>query len=338
MRYFTPHVTDSAIVRQVIEVRDEIITRIEREAGVPGLAELLADRLGPSDLQSLLLEVYRLRAERRRPPEVLSDYDADRFVRPSGSSPRRLLEWERVAFSRLPPDFKPVELSPVCPLGASAVVASVSQDWSVATARNTEVVSDSTNALALEGARRRRGLLRSDSRSRQPVHLAASHRLLRAQRYRDPDLTPHFRIFALCSAGRDTGNFRFEIEALTIHIRFYLNALRAYLGASLALRLSVSDFGGIPTFPELAEQLFAPIRVEFENVECAVDRERTSGRGYYAGPCFHIHATEPSGRELELVDGGVVDWTQGLLSNAKERLIVSGIGSERVCDLSGNDA
>ncbi|MFN8418836.1 MAG: hypothetical protein U0528_06290 [Anaerolineae bacterium] len=30
-------------------------------------------------------------------------------------------------------------------------------------------------------------------------------------------------------------------------------------------------------------------------------------------------------------DGGAVDWTQKLLSNAKERCVIGGIGSERVC-------
>jgi hypothetical protein len=39
---------------------------------------------------------------------------------------------------------------------------------------------------------------------------------------------------------------------------------------------------------------------------------------------------------LELVDGGSVNWTQKLLSNAKERLVISGIGSERLCAEFGN--
>jgi hypothetical protein len=46
---------------------------------------------------------------------------------------------------------------------------------------------------------------------------------------------------------------------------------------------------------------------------------------------FHVHATHPSGERIELVDGGVVDWTQRLLGNAKERLITSGLGSQRLC-------
>jgi|GEM_PF-4488011 len=31
-----------------------------------------------------------------------------------------------------------------------------------------------------------------------------------------------------------------------------------------------------------------------------------------------------------LVDGGFTDWTQKLLSNRKERLLISGLGSERL--------
>jgi hypothetical protein len=52
---------------------------------------------------------------------------------------------------------------------------------------------------------------------------------------------------------------------------------------------------------------------------------------------FHIHAAAASGRRLELVDGGCVRWTQALLSNAKERLVISGMGSERLCTGFGSD-
>jgi hypothetical protein len=185
--------------------------------------------------------------------------------------------------------------------------------------------------LALECALRRRGLLRANPKSTEPVHLAASHRLLRAQRYENPNLVSHFGSFALCSAGRDQGNLRFELYALGLHMRFYLRALRAFLGASVPLHLSTTDFNPKARYALLDAQLLAPIRAELEAVDCAIDELRTGGRGYYRDFCFHIHATAPSGRRLELVDGGVVDWTQRLLSNAKERLIISGIGSERLC-------
>jgi hypothetical protein len=312
---------------------NKIVERIEREAGLPGLAQILAERLTPTDLQSLLLEIYRLRSGRQKPGAVLSHYAADRFVRPAPVSPRRLLAWEQVAFSQLPAEVQPLALSPVCPLGTNSVVAIVDQNWAVATARNTEVVSDSTNVLALECALRRRALLRADPRSVDPVHLAASHRLLRAQAYKDPRLGAHFSTFTLCSAGRDQGHSRFEVSALDLHVRFYLRALRAFLGSTVPLHLSMTDFRPDPRNALLETQLLAPIRSEFETVDCAIDDRRTSGRGYYLDLCFHIHATDPSGQRQDLVDGGAVDWTGRLLSSAKERLIISGIGSERLCSV-----
>lgn len=114
-------------------------------------------------------------------------------------------------------------------------------------------------------------------------------------------------------------------------MRFYLQSLRAFLGAGIPLHLSVTDLSSKARYALLEAQLLAPIRAEFEAVDCVMDELRTSGRGYYRDLCFHIHASHPSGQRLELVDGGAVDWTQRLLSNAKERLIISGIGSERLC-------
>ena len=315
---------------------DKIVERIERQAGVPGLASILADRLSATDLQSILLEVYRIRSSRMQPSAVLADYESNRFVRPSAVSPTCLLRWEQIAFSHLPQEFQPVALSPVCPLGTNSVVAPVDQNWAVATARNTEVVSDSTNVLALECAVRRRELLLTDRKSSKPVHLATSHRLLRAQHYDDPALVAHFSAFALCSAGRDQGNLTFELSALRLHILFYLWSLRAFLGPGVPLYLSVADFNP-STRVELVEALLAAIRAESEDVDCVLDEHRTSGRGYYVDLCFHIHAAASSGRRLELVDGGCVNWTQALLSNAKERLVISGIGSERLCTEFGSD-
>jgi hypothetical protein len=309
---------------------NKIVERIEREAGVPGLASILAQRLAPTDLQSLLLEVYRLRSSGRRPADLLSSYESDRFVRPSSVPPSRLLSWEQIAFSQLPPEFQPVALSPVCPLGTNSVVATVDQNWAVATARNTEVVSDSTNVLALECALRRRRLVRA-GRPAEPVHLAASHRLLRAQRYQDPAALSHFGCFALCSAGRDPGSSRFELSSLGLHMRVYLKSLRTFLGPGVPLYLSATDLSSPSRNALLETQLLAPHRSEFEAVDCSVDPLRTGGRGYYLELCFHIHAAHPAERRLELVDGGVVDWTQRLLSDAKERLVISGIGSERLC-------
>jgi hypothetical protein len=308
-----------------------IIERIERALGVPGLAARLVEQLEPSDLQSLLLDVQRRSALARSAPGILAQYAESRFVRAAAVPPRQLAEWDRVAFASLPPGFEALELSPVCPLGTSSVVAGVSQNWSVATVRNTEVVSDSTNVLALEAALRRRALLAGAPRSSEPVHLAASQRLLRAQNYRSADLVPHFRLFALCSAGRDLGASRFEAEALAAHIGFHLSAARAFLGPSLRLRVSLTALGRGGEPVASVRQAIEDAAADRENVEVVLDPDREAGRGYYSGLCFYILAD--SGAGVQLADGGVVDWTQRYLSNAKERLVISGIGSERLCQL-----
>jgi hypothetical protein len=316
---------------------NKIVERIEREAGVPGLASILAERLTPTDLQSLLLEVCRLRVSRRKPSALLAGYQTNRFVRPSAVAPTCLLRWEQIAFAQLPQEFQPLALSPVCPLGTSSVVAPVAQNWAVATVRNTEVVADSTNVLALECALRRRELLRANPKSTESVHLAASHRLLRGQRYEGPGRVSHFSAFALCSAGRDQGSLQFELSTLALHIRFYLRAIRTFLGSGVPLHLSATDFSPEAREELLETQLLSPICSEFGAVDCQIDGQRTSGRGYYLDLCFHIHATALSGRRLELVDGGSVNWTQQLLSDAKERLVISGLGTERLCTEFASD-
>src|SRR3989454_1634915 len=314
--------------------RSRIIERIERDAGVPNLTEVLVDRLPPTDLQSLLLEVYGRRAKKREPKLLLEDHISNRFTRPSISSPSCLLEWDRIAFSLLPKVFQPIELSPVCPLGTVSVLSPISQDWTVSTIRNTEVVADSTNVLAIECAVRRREQRSFSSSKAAAIHLAASHRLLRGQKFGvGPGTRQHFRVFTLCSAGRDPGNLRFETETVGLHIGFYLLALKKFLGTKTTLRVAISDFGSKAARPTVLSGIVEKLQSAHKKVRIGIDQDRKQGRGYYGELCFKIFATSSKGREQELVDGGDVNWTQKLLNNAKERLIISGCGSERVCEL-----
>jgi hypothetical protein len=55
----------------------------------------------------------------------------------------------------LPAEVEGVELSPIAPLGTCSAVGPVSQNRIVSAMRSAEVVSDSTNALAVEAADRR---------------------------------------------------------------------------------------------------------------------------------------------------------------------------------------
>ena len=44
---------------------------------------------------------------------------------------------------------------------------------------------------------------------------------------------------------------------------------------------------------------------------------------------FQIFVKDSTGSDVFLVDGGFTDWTQKLLSDRKERLLISGMGTER---------
>jgi hypothetical protein len=190
-----------------------LLDRIVRQSGVPNLIEALTERLSPTDLQSLLLEAYAQRAAEQRPARILERYEHDRFTRPSRTDVLTMLAFDQLAFThatRMAPPFQPMELAPLCPLGTNSAVAAISQKVAVATIRNSEVVSDSTNVLALESALRRRVSLREGRQSVERVRLCASQRLVRAQRFTRPEALAHFRLFALCTAGRDEGQRRFE--------------------------------------------------------------------------------------------------------------------------------
>ena len=313
---------------------DPIIERVLRETGISDLVTVLADRLSPTDLQSLLLAVYQRRAQSVTPSQLLERYEQDRFVRPSDVTPLALAEFDRLVWSLLPQSYTAVELSPVCPLGTNATVATVHQNKVITTIRNTEVVADVTNVLALECAWRRRHLLSANPKSRERVRLCASHRVLRGQAYSGPGAFPHFRLLGVCAAGRDEGSFQFEITSLVEQIAFYLRLLReaARLGYHAhQLRVAITDLEDGRRTQALEEQVLAPLIACYPDARCELDPHRASGRGYYASACFHIYATNEAGNEFELVDGGCTSWTQQLLDNRKERLLISGLGVERFC-------
>jgi hypothetical protein len=314
-----------------------MLERIQREAGIPNLIDVLVERLTPTDLQSLMLEVYRRRAADIQPGQLLERYEKDRFVRPAESDPALLAHLDLLAWSLLPEQYTALELSPVCALGTNATVATVDQNKIVTTIRNSEVVADVTNVLALECASRRRQLLRQHQQSRERIHLCASQRVVRAQATQNaPAMLAHFHLLGLCTAGRDEGSFQFETGNLREHLAFYIQLLRALPRLGLAaqhVRIAFTDLEEGRRTRALTEQVLQPLMRTYPDVTCAFDPERTGGRGYYTGACFHIYATNPAGREFELIDGGFTTWTQQLLSNKKERLLISGLGSERLCSL-----
>ena len=223
----------------------------------------------------------------------------------------------------LPAGFEEVPLSPLVPIGTHGI-GGVAQSRLLATERGTEVAADPTNGLALEAAVRRRALLTASPRSPEVVRLAASQRVVRAQRFVEAAAFSHFQLFGLVSAGRDTGAFGFESEAIVEHLRFHVEATERVTGGGA--RVSLTDLSEGQMGP-----LFDAISATFGADRVRLDPDRPGGRDYYTGLRFKVHVLGRSdGEPFEVSDGGFVDWTQRLLADRKERLLISGIGVERL--------
>ena len=189
-------------------------------AGLPaGAYDALTDGLPASRLWSLLLEVAEARAAGRRPAELVEQWDRDRFVQPALVDQRSLVEVDRHLLAAASA-FESIELSPVAPLGVCSIMGHASQNKVLSALRGTEVVSDPTNVMALECARR----LRRDPAAL--VRLATSHRCVRAQEIpKQRGFTANFRIFCLASAGLERQNHAFVVDAVAEHITTMLRAL-----------------------------------------------------------------------------------------------------------------
>jgi hypothetical protein len=281
----------------------------------PSLAWL--DALPGSRFHSEALGLFARRAARVTPAELRRAWEENRFCAPSDLCALALKRLELTALecaSRA--GFIPLQLSPVCPFGTASALAPVHQNKVVSAIRGTEVVSDSTNVMALECARRRSGGAGS-------VRLASCHRLLRGQVFVKAGATAHFGVPAFASAGRDTGSFKFEAESLAQHLITYESLLRELeKGAHRFGARRVMIYGGSPEARAAVGE--ALTRAGFPGTWDFVG-PRPSGSSYYPELSFKLRVG--SGEDwIELGDGGFTDWTQKLLSDRKERLLISGIG------------
>lgn len=338
----------------------KIVERIVNQSGFPGLADFLASGVSPSDLQSLLLHVYQQRATRVTEAELMRASDRP-IIQAAEVDARVLHLFDRVAFETAS-EFEAIELSPVSPFGLNRALGEIDQNNVLTTTRSADITGDPTAALALECARRR-------ATSQATVRLCNSHRVIRMQPFDNPSFRPHFRLFSLVTAGRDSGSRQFEIGALAEQLRFYLQLFRNLNEAGFVLQKPLVELtdatlirrlipgiadrtirahvdGGSERFLEqhnivlpeavseldyLNDDLFGPLRAEFPEALFRVNLNRLEGVNYYSGLILRISPMSQDGERHAIVDGGFTNWTARLLQNRKERLLTSGIGTEFVC-------
>lgn len=277
-----------------------------------------------SKLTSSLLRIFSMRSKKVSPSKLLREWEQNRFFTLPNEPAESSKKVEQI-FSNYSNKFgfDEIEIPPVCPLGTVSALGPVDQNNVLSSIRGCEVVSDSTNVLALEAALRRREILKKGQSSNEKVKLATSHRLVRAQKFDNPNARSHFKIFSMVTAGRDTGNSEFELGMLE-HIEIYANSIAEISGSkNIVLTLFIEN--------EFLKDIFAE-KVSSIDIEVIFEKARPSGNGYYKGVSFNIDAIK-EGQRVNLVDGGLTDWTAKLLENRKEKLLISGVGIGRAASL-----
>ena len=286
----------------------------------PGTYDALTG-IPASRLWSLLLDVVESRATARKTGDLVAQWDGDRFVRPSLVDQRALMVVDRHLLDAAAA-FDSIELSPVAPLGICSAMGYTSQNKVLSALRGTEVVSDPSNVMALECARR----VRVDPRV--IVRLATSHRCVRAQPIpAQRGFAAHFRMFCMVTAGIEQQNHAVVVGAFVEHIATMLRALD---------RLEQDGF----TFPERRIVILAtPQKASLgdriaEGIGSGTIERSVLEHPYYSGGLrFQISARSNEGMYVPLIDGGAFDWVARLTSNRRAVFVASAIGSQLVTQL-----
>jgi len=304
--------------------------------------ERLATELTGSELQSLLLEVLQRRARRRGARELSSQYESDSFCLPAAVDQRTSVAIDQHLLAAAE-SFEAIELSPVAPLGACSALGLTDQNRVLSALRATEVVSDPTNVLALECARRLRARPggggssaagssaagssatgSSAAGSSAAVHLVTSQRVLRAQPIpKLPGYARHFRMLALASGGTESKDHAFSVETLLLHIRTALACLD---------RLEQHGYGfGERSVDVLATEQRRALGARVVAGLGTLARSRPLEHRYYsAGLRYQVWVTAPDGARLPLIDGGAFDWLAQLTSNRRAVFVATGLGAQLI--------
>jgi hypothetical protein len=258
-------------------------------------------------------------------PRVLRRYEADRFSRPGSV---RFADLRRVedAFVRAVPDgWSWIVPSPLVPFGTHRALSGISQNRVVTAVRPNEVAADPTAALALEAAAARRETPRR--RSEQQIRLACIQRVTRAQLFTDADAFAHFTVFGLVTAGRSRPNEGFDVDALVQHLSIHVGALRELVDGVHIILSTSTDRHGRSTVEDLRDAFTGDPHVTISD-----DRDRLRGQRYYSRACFKVRASVED-VSFEVSDGGFTDWTERLLDDRRERLLISATGLDRLAAL-----
>lgn len=300
-----------------------IAERILKEIGDPDLLRKLSE-LSPSDFNSMLLELYRTRAERITANDLMKSVQTNRYSLPSALNPAEYYKLQAELLSEAEKQgLEGVLLSPAALLGSCSVFGCVNQKNVLSAGKGTEMLSDPTNMLAIIISDRiKKGMIDNSV----PVHYCSAVRVTRGQAFVGPRSFPHFGIFCIVSSGKDTGSYACERELLVKQLAYYkklfLKKYSARMSAVLSKRGGYTDNDGF--YMRMSEL----VKTELPDVPLSFDEEHADN-AYYKGINYQIYI-HMGDEKILMGDGGFVDWTQKLTGSKKERCLISGIGTDRM--------
>lgn len=302
----------------------KIGSKIESRTGNKGLIDILSNQISGSDLNSLLLEVFDRRRLKITATDLLKQYELNRFVHPAETDYVHLLEKSIQTLKLFSSHgFTPLQLSPLSPLGSCSVVAPVGQDKVVTALRNCEVLSDATNAIALHISLLKKKKLQVLQQHSEHLKFSNVQRHVRSQPFSSKGFSPHFTIGCLVSSGTDSGSFAFEKKAIAEHFNAMADVLNSVFGFK-KIYYRLQKRAGYPD----TDRLIVVVAEHLRSLEMDIRvEEKGQSNNYYKGIQFKA-VIVVSNNEIEITDGGFVDWTQQLLCNKKERMCISGFGLE----------
>lgn len=297
------------------DIGDHIISKLN----LPDIVKILSDELSGSELNTILLEVFNRRVQQETPSSLLSKYEENKLVKPANIDILRYKEQELACYKILAGrGFEPIEHSPAAQLGTSSIVATVDQKKVLTALRNTEMQADPTNATALHYALlKKKGELDS-----QTYNYSNISRIIRTQVFDNPNFTPHFSVLCLISCGKDTGSFNFEKEELFKHLTASYEILQNY--GFEQIYFEIIPCKGYDSQSPLITESISYVQENSNHIKISVVEPDYENNYYYG---FRIKAKIVAGENvIEIGDGGLLDWTQQLLTNKKERMMTMGIG------------
>lgn len=301
---------------------NKILNSILNEVGDKDIINKLSS-LSKSDLNSLLLEVFKRQVDNQNAMDILKSFQINRFTTPSNIDPEKFHTLESHLLKKAQEiGIKTTMLSPSAPLGSCSAFGSVDQYNIVSALRGTEILSDPSNMLAIIIADK---LKRKEESNKTPIHLATTARTIRAQNFSGKNFYSHFGLYCMVSSGKDTGSYACEKELLEKHLNYYKEILNEKENGCFSIILHRRN--GYKDSEGFFDKMLNTFKLICPHTNISIQNDDIHNN-YYKGINFKISLVNGS-EIIEIIDGGFVDWTYQMLGNKKERCLISGIGLDR---------